>query len=88
MVTRLARVPIALALCLAALAGPAAGAALAAGPTYCTGTVTGVVPGDLIVPPGAACFREGATVEGNVEVRPGARFEAVSSTIEMSARSL
>jgi hypothetical protein len=40
------------------------------GDTKCTATLTGVIPGNVIVPPGATCILNNADVLGNVYVRP------------------
>src|SRR5215218_5386834 len=80
------------ALCTLALAG-GAGAMPAAKPPpkppnpakppkkspFCTGTVTGPVAGDLVLPPGAMCDASGAVVQGRVRVGRNATLTAGTS---------
>src|SRR5262245_55888197 len=41
-------------------------------PTQCTGTLSGPVSGDVVVPAGANCTIDKATISGNVNVQHGA----------------
>ena len=43
--------------------------------TPCAGTLTGPVPGNVIVPEGQTCLLSGAQIEGNLFVRAGARLQ-------------
>lgn len=62
---------------LAAIGLATAPAAVASG--TCTGTITGTT-GPLIVPPGATCELDGATVNGSVTVQTDATLEVYGST--------
>jgi hypothetical protein len=46
---------------------------------FCTGTVTGPVSGDLVVPQGATCDASGAVVQGRVRVGRNATLMAAGS---------
>src|SRR5919108_4968529 len=61
---------------LFALASPAA-----ARHTTCTDTLTGAVPGDVIVPEGESCIITNATVGDDVKVGEGAFVEVRNSQI-------
>jgi hypothetical protein len=72
------------------ITAPESGPLMASGgrPIECTGTFTGVAPGNLVVPEGEFCIIIGATVGGNVQVQPGAvGFHSHNSTIEGSVHS-
>ena len=88
---RIALAPIA-ALSALALAGAAVGMPEKKGPPKqpppkqapakkgpCTGTITGSVPGDLVVPPGATCDASGAVVKRRVRVGRNATLTAGTS---------
>ncbi len=55
--------------------------------TTCTTTLTGMVSGPVVVPSGAICTLNGATVSGNVLVQPGGTFHATDTTINGSLTS-
>src|SRR5438876_5480597 len=62
----------ALALILAAPALVAGAATVHAANTNCTGTLTGSITGNIVVPNGASCTLSNATVTGNVQVQQNA----------------
>lgn len=47
--------------------------------TQCTGVMTGIVGGNLVVPSGADCTLAGAHVEGNVVIESAATLHAISA---------
>lgn len=54
----------------------------------CTGVITGVIDGNVIVPEGSGCLALGATITGFVRVEKGAvAFHAHNSTIGKDVRS-
>jgi hypothetical protein len=54
----------------------------------CVGTMTGVIPGDVIVPPGATCILVNATVLGDVQVRPtGALWTQVNVHVRFNIQA-
>src|SRR5262249_22083946 len=55
-----------------ALAGPPA--------TQCTGVLSGAVSGDVVVPSGASCTIQDATISGNVNVQQDASLEITATT--------
>jgi hypothetical protein len=65
------------------LFGPsiASAAQASAAKRQCNGTLVGKVVGDVVVPPGGACFLDGATVTGDVTVGADAWAHAQSATI-------
>src|SRR5262245_35043710 len=64
----------------AGLMGPAGAIAGPPPPTQCTGTLSGPVSGDVVVPPGASCTIEDAQISGNVNVQQDATLEITHST--------
>jgi hypothetical protein len=54
---------------------------------FCTGPFSGTVNSSVIVPSGADCFMEGATIKGGVTVFPGAALETCFTTIQGSLNS-
>jgi hypothetical protein len=83
------RIPLALVAALSALAVAGAAGAMPAkkgppkqGPAkkgVCTGTVTGAIAGDLVVPPGATCNASGAAVQRRVRIGRNATLTANGS---------
>jgi hypothetical protein len=54
----------------------------------CAGTLTGVIPGDVVVPPGATCILVNATVLGDVQVRPtGALWTQVNVHVRFNIQA-
>lgn len=68
------------AACVASLVGPTVASASAATTTVCTGTLTGSYD-RLVVPAGATCTLQGATVTGNVTVNGGGSLVTMNTTI-------
>ena len=77
----------ALIVAIPALVGGAATAHAAN--TSCTGTLSGSITGDVVVPNGASCTLSNATVTGDVQVRPNASLtiDARSSRRRSAAMS-
>lgn len=50
----------------------------------CTGLLSGVIPGNVVVPPGAFCTLRNATVHGDVKVLQNADLEAQQNRIDGS----
>ena len=86
---------------LIVLMGPGS-SAVAAAPTACTGTLTGTISGDLIVPAGATCFLgisavtlgppssftlAPTSVGGNVLVQPSGSLVMAAVTVTGSVRA-
>jgi hypothetical protein len=66
--------------CLAALVGGVAvlvwAPLAAASGVQCTGTMSGTIDANVVVPPGASCNLNGATVTGNVSIEEGASLDS------------
>ena len=73
------RFALALTASLGALALASGAGGMPAARTLCTGTVTGPVAGDLVVPQGASCNASGAVVQRRVRVRRDATLTANGS---------
>jgi hypothetical protein len=73
-----ARTLVALAMAAGLFAAAPAGAA----ETVCTGTLTGLVSGNVVVPGDATCILQEAHVTGNVRVEPGGGLVSEGSTVE------
>jgi len=56
-------------------------------PTECNGTLTGNIPGDLVVPDNGSCTLENATVGDDVKVGNNAFFKATGSKIGDDVRA-
>jgi hypothetical protein len=75
-------------LCLAGLV--VVGAVLVSAPSataaggQCTGTMTGTINGNVLVPPGASCLLSAAHVIGSVTVGAGATLTGTGSTIDQN----
>jgi hypothetical protein len=77
-----ARTLVALAMAAGLFAAAPAGAA----EPVCTGTLTGLVSGNVVVPGDATCILQEAHVTGNVRIEPGGGLVSEGSTVEGNAQ--